>query len=313
MDIKKNNDNPEVKSLYDLYKLLDLRLDLIDPSEGFTIHNMKDIGLTMPYQSPSYRPDFFSFLFVKNGTGKYTVNEHTFDIKQQSIYFTNPSNYRTFSWQSIEEIYLITFDETFLKKYVGKDIFSYFPFLLTETIQPKEVTAEFYGIAEKIYLQILQEYKSQSSFRYKVIGHFLAVLLYRIKEYFWIDYNPLQEGSRSSQIVKSFKQLLENHYRDLSSGKADKVFRVQDYADAQHLHPNYLSNVIKSKTGKPIATWIVEKTISEAKSLLQNTSVSIKEITYQLGFSEAAHFSNYFKKHTGITPVQYRKELDTCK
>ncbi|WP_265131083.1 AraC family transcriptional regulator [Chryseobacterium oranimense] len=307
------NKNLEAKSLYDLYKLLDLRLDLIDPTEGFTIHNMKDIGLTVPYQSPSYRPDFFSFLFVKNGSGKYTVNEYTFNIQYQSIYFTNPSNYRTFSWQSVEEIYLITFDETFLKKYIGKDIFSYFPFLLTETIQPKAVTDEFYGIAEKIYLQILEEYKSRSSFKYKVIGHFLSVLLYKIKEYFWIDYNPLQEGNRSSQIVKSFKHLLESHYRDLSAGKADRVFRVQDYADAQNLHPNYLSNVIKSKTGKPIASWIVEKTISEAKSLLQNTSISIKEITYQLGFSEAAHFSNYFKKHTGITPVQYRKELDSCK
>jgi AraC family transcriptional activator of pobA len=56
------------------------------------------------------------------------------------------------------------------------------------------------------------------------------------------------------------------------------VFRVQDYAAAQHLHPNYLTNVVKTKTGKPISAWIADKTIAEAKSLLQNSASSIKEI-----------------------------------
>jgi AraC family transcriptional activator of pobA len=65
--------------------------------------------------------------------------------------------------------------------------------------------------------------------------------------------------------------------------------------------------VIKTKTGKAIGTWIMEKTISEAKSMLQNSSVPIKEIAYVLGFSESAHFSNYFKKHTNTSPVSYRK------
>jgi AraC-like DNA-binding protein len=86
---------------------------------------------------------------------------------------------------------------------------------------------------------------------------------------------------------------------------------VQDYADEQNLHPNYLSNVIKSKTGKPIGTWIAEKTIAEAKSLLQNSSTSIKEIAFILGFSESSHFSNYFKKYTDTSPVLYRKQHST--
>jgi len=300
-------DNQEAKSLYDLYRHLNLPVDLIQTSEGFTVLNLKDVGFEVPYQSPSFRPDYFSFLFIKDGVGKYTIDEHSFQAKPHSIYFTNPSNYRTFSWEKIEEIYLITFDETFLKKYVDKDIFQDFPFLLTETIQPKIVTDDFYQSVEKVYLQIHQEYIGLSSSKYKIIGHLLAVLLYKIKEYFWQDYNPIYEGNRSSQIVKSFKQLLEKHYRDLSSGKVETAFRVQDYADAQNLNPNYLSNVIKTKTGKPIAVWIADKTIAEAKSLLQNSSLSIKDITYKLGFSETAHFSNFFKKHTHISPVQYRK------
>ncbi len=301
------NENLEVKSLYDLYSHLGFSVDFIHKLANFTIHNLKDAGFKLPYQSPSFRPDYFSFLFIKSGLGEYSIDEHTFPIKPHSIYFTNPSNYRTFSWKKIEEVYLITFDETFLKQYIGKDIFQDFPFLLTETVQPKFATDEFYQSVENIYLQIKDEYNNNASSKYKVIGHLFAVILYKIKDYFWQDYNPIYEGNRSSQIVKSFKQLLEKHYRDLSANKVETVFRVQDYANDQNLHPNYLSNVIKTKTGKPIAVWIADKTIAEAKSLLQNSSLPIKEITYKLGFSEIAHFSNFFKKHTDVSPVQYRK------
>ena len=301
--------NFESNSLFELYQHLNLPVNLIDTAEGFSIFNLKEVGFELPYQSTPYRPNFFSFLFIKEGAGNYTIDDYSFEVKAHSVYFTNPSNYRTFCWKKIEEIYLITFDEVFLKKYISKEIFNTFPFLLTETVKPKIVTDEFYETIEKIYLQIRSEYIGSSVHKYKIIGHLLAVLFFKIKEYFWQDYNPIYEGNRSSQIVKSFKQLLEKHYRDLSSDKVETVFRVQDYAHAQNLHPNYLSSVIKSKTGKSIATWIAEKTISEAKALLQNSSISIKEITFKLGFSEAAHFSNYFKKNTGTTPAQYRKEV----
>jgi AraC-like DNA-binding protein len=300
-------DQIESNSLFELYKALNLSVSLFDLTEGFTIFNLNEVGFELPYKSASFRPNFFSFLFVKEGKGQYRIDEHSFEVEPHSIYFTNPSNYRTFSWQEIEDIVLITFDETFLKKYIGEDVYTDFPFLLSEVVRPKIVTENFFLETDGINRQILKEYRKNTSSRYKIIGHLLAVLLFKIKEHIWTDYNPIYEGNRSSQIVISFKRLLEQHYRDLNSGKIDAAFRVQDYANAQNLHPNYLSSVIKSKTGKNITTWIAEKTLTEAKSLLQNASIPVKEITYKLGFTETAHFSNFFKKHEGISPIRYRK------
>jgi len=51
------------------------------------------------------------------------------------------------------------------------------------------------------------------------------------------------------------------------------------------------------------------KTIAEAKVMLQDKDLSIKEIAGRLGFLEASHFSNYFKKHTSQSPAEYRKQL----
>ncbi|MFX1702524.1 AraC-type DNA-binding protein [Chitinophaga ginsengisegetis] len=295
-------------NLLEQYLYQGLPVDSIDAKTAFTIHNLKDIHLELPYTSIVYRTNFFSFVFVKDAIGKYTTDEQTFNTSPGTIYFTNPGHFKSFEWKEIRDVHLVTLSESFLKENVHPKIFEEFPFLLAETVPPRTLQPEVFAEFEQLYLQIEKEYFSSSTYRTRMIGNLFVVLLLKIKEYFWEDYNPIYEGNRSSQIVKQFKRTLEQHYRDLVNGKADKVFRVQDYAAAQHLHPNYLSNVIKSKTGKPIGTWISEKTITEARTLLQHSPASIKQIAGQLGFTEATHFSNYFKKQTGISPVLYRKQ-----
>ncbi|PSL48884.1 hypothetical protein CLV51_101213 [Chitinophaga niastensis] len=61
--------------LLDQYIYLGLPIDKIDVKTEFTIHNLKDIHDTLPYKSPIYRTNFFSFVFAKNAKGKYTTDE----------------------------------------------------------------------------------------------------------------------------------------------------------------------------------------------------------------------------------------------
>jgi AraC family transcriptional activator of pobA len=296
------------KDLYTTYNTLGLPAETIDPTGDFTIHNLKYLHPELPFKSTGFRPNYFSFVFVKDADGSYTTDELTFSSVPGTVYFTNPGHFKSFEWRRIEEVWLITFTESFLKENVHHDIFREFPFLLAETVHPKVLKPADFAEFEQLYGQIAREYRNDSVYKKKIIGSLFVVLLLKIKEYFWKDYNPIYEGNRGSEIVKVFKRNLEKHYLDLVNGKVEKVFRVNDYAALQSLHPNYLNNVIKTKTGKPVTTWITEKTIAEAKSLLHNSSMPVKEIAYILGFAESAHFSNYFKKATGQSPAEYRKQ-----
>src|SRR5882757_913166 len=82
--------------LYDQYVYKGLPIDKIDVHTEFTIHNLADIHHTLPYKSPVYKTNFFSFLFVKDASGKYTTDDQSFDTKPLTIYFTNPGHYKSF-------------------------------------------------------------------------------------------------------------------------------------------------------------------------------------------------------------------------
>jgi len=74
------------------------------------------------------------------------------------------------------------------------------------------------------------------------------------------------------------------------------------------LSPKYLSASIKSASGRTATEWIERLVLIDAKSMLASTQDSIWAISEELGFSSEALFSKYFKRLTGQSPLQYRKD-----
>lgn len=82
---------------------------------------------------------------------------------------------------------------------------------------------------------------------------------------------------------------------------------VSFYADKLCLTPNYLSSIIKMKSGKSALQWIIEMVIVDAKQKLQYSNSSIKEIASYFNFPTQSFFGKYFKQYVGISPKEYRK------
>ncbi len=90
----------------------------IEEDASFTINNLLDIHKDILYKSPIFRTNYYSFIFVKNGKGNYTTDEQTFEYEERTIYFTNPRHLKEFEFYELEEAYLITLSEAFLKENV---------------------------------------------------------------------------------------------------------------------------------------------------------------------------------------------------
>lgn len=110
---------------------------------------------------------------------------------------------------------------------------------------------------------------------------------------------PLQQGKKDV-VFQNFMLSLFRFYR--------KERDVSFYARMQHITPRYFSTIIKEKTGDSALQWIVRMVITEAKQLLEESDLSIKEIADQLNFPTQSFFGKYFKQYVGVSPKEYRNK-----
>ena len=104
--------------------------------------------------------------------------------------------------------------------------------------------------------------------------------------------------SRGFELFDEFRQMVEAHFVESSV--------VSFYADRLNVSTSYLAQVTKRISGQAPKAFIDERIISEARRLLTSTSLTVQEISYQLGFTSQAHFTKYFKKLTGLTQSDFR-------
>jgi len=107
----------------------------------------------------------------------------------------------------------------------------------------------------------------------------------------------------AQQLFSRFKNAIVNHFQE--------CHEVQYYAQLLCLSPKYFGSVIKKQTGISANEWITGYIIVQAKSLLRHSkSLNIQQISHQLGFSDPAAFTRYFKANTGMTPKEYREQWE---
>lgn len=108
---------------------------------------------------------------------------------------------------------------------------------------------------------------------------------------------------------KRFIQLFENFYADILQHYRESR-EVTYYARLQSLTPKYFATAIKQTTGQSASQWINNYVIVQAKWMLQHEHHrTVQQIASQLGFSEQASFSRFFKFHQGMSPTEYREQV----
>lgn len=131
-----------------------------------------------------------------------------------------------------------------------------------------------------------------------------------------------QQGERLSDLPEVFRRVMElcrerSHYSDLVLRTIsmirmqweDSELTLQSVADALFVSPSYLSRVFHRETGENFASYLARKRMNEAKVLLKNTNLKMYEIAEKTGYTSQHYFSNAFKRATGISPADYRKNL----
>lgn len=112
----------------------------------------------------------------------------------------------------------------------------------------------------------------------------------------------------NTQLLERFEKLLNNFYL---SNKPQSVGlpSVSYCAETLHLSPNYFGDMIKKETGKTAQEYIQSKIIDIAKERFFDTTKSISEVAYELGFRYPQHLTRLFKQKVGVSPIEYRNQM----
>lgn len=162
-----------------------------------------------------------------------------------------------------------------------------------------EVRPEIAREMEVIIRQIEVELSIEYPWRNSIISRLSAVLLIYLARHFG---GPLLQSldCRDAQLASKFLVLVDEHF------KSWKL--VKHYAVQLSVSPNYLNEIVKRVTGFSASSHIRDRILQEAKRQATSLQVSMKQVAYDLGFDDVAHFSKYFKKAYGKNFTTFKKE-----
>lgn len=110
-------------------------------------------------------------------------------------------------------------------------------------------------------------------------------------------------------VLTRFETLLDEYFQ-YGHVRQEGLPSVRYFAEKVFLSPNYFGDLIKKTTGKSPQEYIQNKIIDTAKEMLLGTEKSVSQIADELGFQYSQHLNRMFKKHVGMSPNEYRKQVD---
>ena len=109
-----------------------------------------------------------------------------------------------------------------------------------------------------------------------------------------------KEDQSNSAVKKAMLYIQENYSRDIS---------LDDVSSQVNISPYYFSKLFKQETGGNFIEYLTEVRLRNARELLKDSGLSIKEICAESGYSDPNYFSRIFKKYEGVTPSEFRERL----
>lgn len=244
---------------------------------------------------------FNMIVFYTEGISKHLVDFVWHPVKKNTIIHISKGQVNAFQFNDKLKGFIVLFTEDYLKKQLNSlpknEIDRLFNAQLFSPIMQVPRTsnvAEYIQLFYEEYRDTEEDYNQEST--YNALHSIIFSKLERLKQYQTFH---LKHSDKLNTFL-NFKALLETNYKQ--SRNADF------YAEKLNITYKHLNTISKNIISLTAKQFIDAFLVLEAKRLLMNSEIKSTELAYLLGFEEPTNFVKYFKKHTGFTPNQFKKE-----
>lgn len=272
---------------------------------GIEIINLKnlykrDANLNHNPASP-HRVEFNCLLYIAKGAGEHFIDFDHYPITEGSFIFVQKNQVQAFDFVNKPKGIIILFTDEFLSEMQTKiRLPAIMPNNLTSLYNPViKVTNQLKNSCELLLNEISEEQKDSSSNDLLMQLLFSALLLKIMR-------NVTQSQSKSLSEIRSKK--FSNFIR-LIEDRSITTRDASDYADLLNMTYKSLNEICKLASNKTAKQLIDLETILEAKRKLAVENIQVQALAYELGFDEVTNFVKYFKRHTTLTPSQFKASI----
>jgi len=265
-------------------------------------------NVSCPFGGTELTNDFYMICFKKIKSGVILYGRTKYDHENGSMLFFKPRQVVEFKDLEFEEDgFLISIHEDFLNGSVLHDEIQKYSFFDYETNEALHLSPREEDIIWDLYNKIETEYKNNTDeySRDIMLTHIDSILKYSQRFY---KRQFINRAELSGKTISKFNNALSVYFgQGLLQTKG--LPTVNAMASQLNLSPRYLSDLLKQETGKTAIELIHIFLVNEAKNLLKGENQNVSEIAYMLGFENLPYFSRLFKKETGLSPNQFKKQL----
>ncbi len=274
---------------------------------------IKDIGhvnvFRLPHPAnkpvPYRRRDFFKVTLCRGGSRIHYADQ-VFSFEKQALVFSNP--FIPYKWEHIEpEVagFYVVFNASFFNQFGNLTQYEVFQPTGTHVFELDNLQFDYLcGFYEKMENELSSEYIH----KYDVIRNMIYELIHyamKTRPSTRVEQLPINAAQRIHWL---FLELLERQFPIDENHVHIQLRTASDYASQLNVHVNHLNRAVKETCGKTTSQFIGERLLQEAKIMLKQSRWNVSDIAFALGFTEVTHFNNFFKKHTNVSPVKFRKE-----
>lgn len=251
-----------------------------------------------------FRPIESNIAFINQGYIDIEINGETFFFTKGNILFISTTKiYKNVHLSKDVKIYILNYNKKELTKRISFDFLKYNAFQFIN-LQKNHYLLSITPIKFKHIWSALEQLNfyinQQSTFKEKIMLNIFSFLIYSIAEDLFENIHPNHSYSkRIDEITISFIRLVSEHFKE------EKELKF--YADKLSISIKYLSICVKEVIKIAPSVFIARSLINEAKLRLSNSTDTISSISNELTFSDQYSFGKFFKKHTGVSPSEYRK------
>lgn len=254
------------------------------------------------------RHDLFKVVLVLEGANELHYATRSYAVDRPALVFTNrliPYAWETMG-QAEQQGHICCFSESFLHSAMRgvslKDSVLYKvdgnPVYFLDAEQVRYFTDAF--------TRMRRDLESEYAHKEDLLRNQLSIIIHEAAR---LESAAAQHapGNAAERITSLFMNLLEVQFPVTAQLREPVLKSAGDYAARMAVHVNHLNAMVKEVTGKPTTSHINERLVTEAQLLLAHTDWGVSEIAYSLGFEYPTYFQNFFKKHTGTTPLTFRR------